>query len=63
MLNLSMRKVKGTSYKIVLSGWDIIGIFEREKFYSKKGMTSVQKEVATKFHADIFKEKFSSLGA
>ena len=61
MLNLNIRRVKGTQYKLVLSGWSIVGIFDNEVFYSKQGMTDIHKSVCEQWHAGTFKERMLSL--
>ena len=52
-----MRKIKGTPYKVVLSGWEVIGIFDKGQFFSLKGMSMEHKRVANQWHADSFQER------
>ena len=58
--SLCMRKIKGTSYKLVLSGWTVIGIFEGKQFYSAKNMNKAQKDASEKWHASTFKERLEN---
>ena len=57
MLGLNMRKIKCTPLKVVLSGWDIIGIFDKHKFYDRNGMTEKHMHAANVWHASTFKER------
>ena len=57
MLDLNMRKIKGTPYKLVLQGWNIIGIFDKGKFFDRSGMTVTHKQEADKWHASTLQER------
>ena len=59
MLDLGMRKIKGTPYNVVLSGWEIIGIFDRKKFFSLKGMSAAHHKAANEWHASTFAERLA----
>ena len=60
MLGLNMRKIKGTPYKVVLTGWDIIGIFDRDKFFSKKGMMPQHQRATETWHASTLQERLAN---
>jgi hypothetical protein len=60
MLGLNMRKIKGTPYKLVLSGWNIVGIFDRSKFFSKSGMSIEHRRAADIWHASTFSERIAN---
>lgn len=61
MLGLCMRKIKGTPYKVVLSDWNIIGIFDGDKFFSKKGMTDKHLKALDVWHAGTLPERINNV--
>ena len=61
MLGLCMRKIKGTPYKVVLSNWNIIGIFDGDKFFSKKGMKEKHLKAVAVWHAGTLTERIEDV--
>jgi hypothetical protein len=60
MLRLNMRKIKGTPYKLVLTGWNLVGIFDKNRFFDRSGMTAKHKRIADEFHANTLQERLTN---
>jgi hypothetical protein len=61
-LKLEVRKIKGTPYKIVLSDWKVLGLFDRDIFIEYKNLQPQQLRAANLHHAETFKERFQEVG-
>jgi predicted RNA-binding protein len=48
-LDIDVKKIKGSPYKVVLSKSKVIGIFDCNKFIEKKKMTGKHLKVASIF--------------
>lgn len=61
MINLHVRRVRGTPYKLVMSEWNVVGIFEnkdhKEVFIDKNHFTAAHKKAAELVHARTFTER------
>lgn len=59
-IDLTMRKIPNSPYKIVLSNWQVVGIFNRNRFISAFNLTPEMKKVVNLFHAATLKERVLS---
>jgi hypothetical protein len=59
-MDIHIRRVKNTPYKLVFNGSDIVGVFENNQFISRSNMNEKLKHVAAQFHADTLLDRLES---
>lgn len=62
MLDLDLRKVRGTPYKIVLSRGQLVGMFDCGKYIARDHLSPEHIKAAELHHAATFKERFENAG-
>ena len=59
--NLKVRKLKGVPYKLLLLGWEPIGLFDKGQYFDKTNFTEEHHLASAKFHAETMKERVESM--
>ena len=63
-MNIDLRKVRGTPYKLVLSDWCVIGIIERidnkDTYIERSRFSKSHKKIADLVHARTLIERVKS---
>lgn len=61
VLDLHVRNIKATPYKLVMNGWDVLGVLERrankEAYIEKRNFSAAVRKIADKIHAQSFVER------
>jgi len=59
-MDIHIRRVKNTPYKIVLNSTNVVGMFENNQFISRSNMDDKLKQVAAQWHADSLIDRLES---
>jgi hypothetical protein len=61
-MDIHIKRVRDTPYKLVINGHEVVGIFEHDIFIARDNMNDKQKHIVAQHHADGFAERFEELG-
>lgn len=56
-MNLDIRKIKNTTYRIVFSNFKIVGMLDGERYIGVDNLTPNMKKEADLYHAATFKDR------
>ena len=59
--NIQVRKLKGVPYKLLLLGWDCIGLYDNGKYVKKDSFSKEHHLASAKFHAETMKERLENV--
>lgn len=59
-LDLHIKRIRRTPYKLVFSKDEVIGIFDHNKYVSKANMNDAHKDIMTQNRIDIFEKEVTS---
>ena len=61
-MNLHVGHIKGTSFSIIYTDHELVGIMEGDKYTSRENMNEKQKHMASQWHASSLVDRLEESG-